>query len=293
MISVTKLTGGKGSVARLSSYLSSTLQTDRERPKSADNYYAQEAVEAEWFGKLSSSLRLDDRNIGTQFSEMLQGKFTNNLTGELTEMARRPSAPLGWDFTISAPKSVSIAALVCADDDVKKVHDYATARALEHLELWSATRVRHNGSASMRVVTESVSGALFKHETNRANEPDLHTHCVIFNFTPIDNRYGALETKEMYRQVSAADRVYKSHLTQGLRSIGYNANIRKKDKHWDVEIEGINKKIINHYSSRTQKIADYKSHRDSEIQRKKDSGLSLSASEQLSLIHISEPTRPY
>jgi conjugative relaxase-like TrwC/TraI family protein len=51
-----------------------------------------------------------------------------------------------YDLTFSAPKSVSVQALVGGDERLLATHDKAVREALEESESHAATRVRLNGA---------------------------------------------------------------------------------------------------------------------------------------------------
>ena len=103
-----------------------------------------------------------------------------------------------YDFTFSPPKSVSIAALLADDARIIKAHEQAVAAALGQLESFAATRVRKNGQCAART-TGNIVAAVFRHETSRALDPHLHSHCIVFNAThdPVENCWKALENHEM------------------------------------------------------------------------------------------------
>jgi len=60
-----------------------------------------------------------------------------------------------YDFTFSPPKSVSIAALVRDDTRIVTAHEQAVVAALNHLQIFAATRVRKNGQCTDRTTGTS------------------------------------------------------------------------------------------------------------------------------------------
>src|SRR5207247_6400864 len=79
-------------------------------------------------------------------------------------------------------------------------HARAVQVALEHFEAFAATRVRIGGARSERL-TGNFAAALFTHDTSRALDPHLHTHCIVFNatFDPVEGRWKALQNYELLR----------------------------------------------------------------------------------------------
>jgi conjugative relaxase-like TrwC/TraI family protein len=87
-----------------------------------------------------------------------------------------------YDFTLSPPKSVSIAALVGNDKRIIEAHDEAVTVAMREF----ANLRCHSGSQTESVshrVTGNVVGAVFRHDTSRDLDPHLHSHCILFNAT--------------------------------------------------------------------------------------------------------------
>ena len=62
-------------------------------------------------------------------------------------------------------------------------------------------------------------GAMFQHGTSRENDPQLHTHCTIFNAarTHADGKYRALHQHPVYAWMKAAGAVYRNALAWNLR----------------------------------------------------------------------------
>jgi conjugative relaxase-like TrwC/TraI family protein len=93
---------------------------------------------------------------------------------------------VGWDATFSAPKSVSLTALVGGDDRVREAHRESVRTALEHLEYYAAARIGGNHPPE---ATARFADAKFEHDAARPVDgyaaPQLHTHAVIFNMTEL------------------------------------------------------------------------------------------------------------
>ncbi len=124
--------------------------------------------------------------------------------------------------------------------------------ALAELERFAAVRLRRQNSTAYRR-TGNIVAALFQHETSRALDPHLHTHCVVFNAT-YDNaqsKWKALENYEMLGAQKYAENVYYHELAQSLREFGYTtANSRRGD----FEIDGIWPEICGRFSKRHREI---------------------------------------
>ena len=129
----------------------------------------------------------------------------------------------GWDATFSAPKSVSLTALVGGDDRVRDAHREAVNVALTELERYTQARIGGNHAAE---TTGEFIAAKFEHDTARPVDgyaaPQLHTHAVIFNVTERDNgQTRALQERGLFESQQFATAVYQSELTYRLRNLGY------------------------------------------------------------------------
>ena len=92
-----------------------------------------------------------------------------------------------YDFTLSPPKSVSVAALVGSDEHIIAAHSAAVRVAIAELEKYAATQV-HRGHQRQDCLTGNIVAALFQHDTSRALAPHLHTHCILFHATHDDEQ---------------------------------------------------------------------------------------------------------
>jgi conjugative relaxase-like TrwC/TraI family protein len=157
-----------------------------------------------------------------------------------------------YDFTFSPPKSVSLAALVRGDQRIVGAHNDAVKIALKELEQFAAARVRARKSNSDHR-TGNIVAALFQHDTSRALDPHLHTHCIIFNATH-DEREGcwkALQNYEMLGAQKYAENVYYHHLAQALHTYGYTIVNAARE---DFEIVEISRELCERFSKRHREI---------------------------------------
>ena len=117
----------------------------------------------------------------------------------------------GWDATFSAPKSVSLTALVGGDDRVREAHRESVRVALHELERYTQARI---GNIHAPETTGKFIAATFEHDTARPVDgyaaPQLHTHAVIFNVTERENgqtrafRSAASSSRSSMRRVCTA-----------------------------------------------------------------------------------------
>lgn len=157
-----------------------------------------------------------------------------------------------FDLTFSPPKSVSIAALVFGDTRIVDAHRAAVKRAMNELEGFAATRVRQAGSNADRA-TGNIIGALFEHETSRALDPHLHTHCIIFNAThdPAEGRWKALQNYRMLSAQKYVENVYYHELAGALRRCGYGV---ENSPRGDFELPAVSRELCGRFSKRHREI---------------------------------------
>jgi conjugative relaxase-like TrwC/TraI family protein len=156
------------------------------------DYYAEgEKVIGRWQGRGAEVLGLSGEVLIEDFEALRQGldPGTNeflrqrhsadrmNFAGEVESRGRHL-----YDFTISAPKSVSIMAIVGGDERLIEAHQKAVGDALQELENHAATRVRASGANTDRT-TGNLAIAVYHHDTSRELDPQIHTHAVAANLT--------------------------------------------------------------------------------------------------------------
>jgi conjugative relaxase-like TrwC/TraI family protein len=108
----------------------------------------------------------------------------------------------GFDFVFSAPKSVSLAAMLAAPAvrrEVVAAHQAAVHATLGLLER-EACGVRLGSGGKQRARGSGIVAALYVHRTSRARDPQLHTHCAIANLTEgLDGAWRALDSRLLLR----------------------------------------------------------------------------------------------
>jgi conjugative relaxase-like TrwC/TraI family protein len=161
----------------------------------------------------------------------------------------------GWDATFSAPKSVSLTALVGGDDRVREAHRAAVTTALEELERYTQARIGSNHPAES---TGKFIAAKFEHDTARPVDgyaaPQLHTHAVIFNVTErADGTTRAVQPQGLFDSQNFATAVYQSELTHRLARLGYEIEPGRSGA---PEIKGYSQEYLDASSPRSRQIKE-------------------------------------
>ena len=138
-------------------------------------------------------------------------------------------------MTFSAPKSVSVMAVVGGDERLVTAHETAVREALEEAEKYSATRVRVTGLNENRTAGNWVVAA-YTHDSSRQLDPQLHTHAVAANLTydGTEGRWKALQASGFYERRRYLTEVYRNALAREVRALGYEIENRH-DVHINTE----------------------------------------------------------
>ena len=236
-----------------------------ERHLQHRDYYAEgERVTGTWQGRGAELLGLSGEVESEEFEAVRQGR--NPQSGEFVRQ-RHSADRIGtdgnvrshgrnlYDFTISAPKSVSVMAKVGGDERLIEAHRKAVDETLKELELQAASRVRKEGANDDRA-TGNLVLAVYHHDTSRELDPQLHTHAVAANLTydGTEGDWKALQASDIYEQRAYLTEVYRNALAREVRSLGYEVEDRRDAKGKDLgfEIRGVSSELIEKYSQRSQ-----------------------------------------
>ncbi len=226
-----------------------------------DGYYAKDDPEhrdaSAWAGKGAEELGLKGPVDPDTFRAVLEGKVPDGSGTELGRRGRdgeRLHRP-GRDLTLSAPKSVSLAALVGGDARVVDAHDRAVARTLDWFERNVAeTRMKDPDTGRMvRTGGQKTVIATFRHDTSRNLDPALHTHAVIANMVQgEDGKWRSMANERLYESKMLLGALYRGELAQGLARLGYG--IEKTHADGRFEIAGVSREVVEAFSTRRAEI---------------------------------------
>ncbi|MFZ0662385.1 MAG: MobF family relaxase [Acidobacteriaceae bacterium] len=240
----------------------------KEFTAAEQNYWKQgDTIQGEWHGRLAETFGLSGAVGAEEFARLSEGRHPetgkqlvlHRAVHEYKNAEGKTVSPVehraGWDATFSAPKSISLTALVGGDDRVRDAHREAVNVALDELEKYTQARIGGNHPAE---TTGQFAAAKFEHDTARPVDgyaaPQLHTHAVIFNMTERDDsKMRALQPHSLFESQQFATAVYQSHLTYRLRSLGYEIEPGKSGA---PEIKGYTQEYLDASSPRRQQIEE-------------------------------------
>lgn len=228
----------------------------------SENYYIAGSKEgeqsSEYFGQAAKEAGLVGVVKDDDFSTLLDGQAPNGqLMGRIRNGERQHRN--GIDLTFSAPKSVSVAALVAGDADVARAHIDAVKTAMTFVESNVAQyRISKNGVMETHTGGKIIAG-LFHHDTSRALDPQLHTHVVIANMVQGDDgKFRALHNDKIHEQMMALGQFYRNALAINLERLGYETETDEKGL---VQIAGMNAEVLSRFSKRREEIKEALSER--------------------------------
>jgi conjugative relaxase-like TrwC/TraI family protein len=233
------------------------------------NYWSRSGViTGEWQGRMAGQFGLAGMVSAEDFAKLSQGQdpqTEEQLVRQRTSYEYKDADGktiktmehrAGWDATFSAPKSVSLTALVGGDERVREAHRESVRVALDQLERYTQARIGGNHPPE---TTGRFVAAKFEHDTARPVDgyvaPQLHTRAVIFNVTKRDNgQPRAIQPQSLFASQQFATAVYQSELTFKLRELGYEITTGRSGA---PEIKGYTQEYLDASSPRSQQIREY------------------------------------
>ncbi len=229
-----------------------------------EGYYAKDDrrhyLASFWHGGAARALGLPKHVSSRLFEKILTGHVpgTEIRLGRARdgEHQHRP----GLDLTLSAPKSVSLEALLFGDRRVVTAHDRAVRATLDWVES-NLLQTRGYDPATgrrPRVAADGLVAATFRHLTSRDQDPQLHTHCILANMTR--NRAGewrSMEPTEIRRSVKLIGAYYRQELASRLIGMGFAIETTMIGGVPGFEIAGYPRALLDEFSSRRREILSW------------------------------------
>ncbi|SQK25854.1 conjugal transfer nickase/helicase TraI [Escherichia coli] len=223
-----------------------------------DNYYVLGSMGERWAGQGAEQLGLQGSVDKDVFTRLLEGRLPDGADLSRMQDGRNRHRP-GYDLTFSAPKSVSMMAMLGGDKRLIEAHNQAVDFAVRQVEALASTRVMTDGQ-SETVLTGNLVMALFNHDTSRDQEPQLHTHAVVANVTQHNGEWKTLSSdkvgktgfiENVYANQIAFGRLYREKLKEQVEALGYETEVVGKHGMW--EMPGV---PVEAFSGRSQTIRE-------------------------------------
>ena len=135
---------------------------------------------------------------------------------------------------------------------IEQAHQSAVQAATAHLERTAAWG-RRGRAGCVREHTAGLLMAQFDHHTSRESDPQLHTHCFVFNLAPRrDGSWGAIVSRDLYKAQKDAGAVYRRELADELERLGWRLDRQKDDFH----VAAVPRDVERAFSKRRQAIEE-------------------------------------
>ncbi|MGQ6146139.1 conjugative transfer relaxase/helicase TraI [Serratia sp. IR-2025] len=207
-----------------------------------DNYYVLGSMDERWVGQGAEALGLSGKVDVKDFVAVLEGKLPDG--SDLTRMVggenkHRP----GYDLTFSAPKGISVLAMLGGDKRLIAAHNHAVEIAVGEVEKLASTRVMEGGVSETKL-TGNLVVALFNHDTSRDLDPQLHTHAVVANVTQHDGKWQTLSSdtvgktgfiESVYANQVAFGQIYRHVFRQDVEAMGYKTKTVGPHGMWEPD----------------------------------------------------------
>lgn len=191
------------------------------------NYYLDDHLQSEFVGKGAEDLGINDKPVDKDIqNNLMKGILPTGETKQRFSDKHRS----GYDFTFSAPKSVSVLSLITGDTRLIEAHKEAVKQTVGEIEKLASVRNKANGEYTI-TNTNNLVVALHTHDTSRELDPQLHTHALVFNLTKNEggdwqslssdkvNKTGFIES--VYINQIAFGSIYREILRDKVESMGF------------------------------------------------------------------------
>lgn len=236
----------------------SSIKGDAGYYSHEDNYYASGSLDSRWMGEGAEKLGLKGEVASADMDAVRQGKLPDG--SDLSRMVNGVNKHRsGYDLTFSAPKSVSVMALVGEDRRFIEAHNRAVAVVMQEVEKLVSARITEEGKTET-VLTGNMVAALYNHDTSRDLDPQLHTHALVFNATFADEKWRSLASdtrmktgfsENLYATKIALGNLYRSALREDVESMGFETVAAGKNGLWELKDVP-----VDVFSSRSQAIRE-------------------------------------
>lgn len=226
----------------------------------ADYYTEGQELVGSWGGKAAARLGLAEMVDKFSFERLCEN--LHPTTGKPLTVRTRSDRTVGYDFTFSVPKSVSLLYALSGDQGILEAFRDSVDETMREMEAEMKTRVRIGRQDTDRS-TGNMVWAEFIHTTSRPvdgmPDPQLHAHVFVFNttFDQDEKRWKAGQFRELKRDAPYFQAAFRVRLANRLQDIGFGV-ARKRD---DFEIAGMPADLLKRFSRRTaliEKLAEEK-----------------------------------
>lgn len=219
----------------------------------ADYYASGEKETGIWGGKAAARLGLSGEASKEDFLALCQNRKPD---GSKLTPRDKDNRKVGYDFTFSVPKSVSVAYAVTGDERIREAFEQSVEATMREIEQEMRTQTGQGKDKQLARTGEMV-WASFTHRTTRPladgiPDPHLHRHCFALNTTwnADAGRFQAGEFSPIKQAAPYYEAACDARLAMKIRELGYR--VERRGLSW--EIRGIENDTLQKFSRRTALI---------------------------------------
>lgn len=223
----------------------------------ADYFASKEQTIGEWHGRAATMLGLSGEVRKEDFSALCYNQKPGD--GEKLNPRHSDKRKVGYDFTFSVPKSVSIAFALSKDEAqreaIRSAFEQSVEETMQDIEQGMRTQ-KGQGKDKHYALTGNAVWASFTHRTSRpvagVPDPHLHRHCYVFNTTwnAEQERFQAGEFGILKQKAPYYEAAFQARVAMKVKALGYG--IDRRGYSW--ELSGIASPTLAKFSRRTAQI---------------------------------------
>jgi conjugative relaxase-like TrwC/TraI family protein len=195
----------------------------------SDYYIDGQEIAGLWGGKGAERMGLSGQVDAESYFALCDNRHP--ATGQQLTPRQKENRRVGYDWTFSAPKAVSVLYETSGDERILEAFQNSYRETLRDAESEMKTRVRSGGKNEDRV-TANMVWAEFVHFTARPVDsrpsPHLHAHAYVFNTTwdEVEKRWKASQQGDLKRDADYWEAVFHTRLAKRLNDLGI-ATVKK------------------------------------------------------------------
>jgi conjugative relaxase-like TrwC/TraI family protein len=243
----------------------------RDGLSKSDYYSGSEPISGTWKGECAKLLGLSGQVVDRKVFDLLCDNLHPTEQVQLTTRYRDDRKPF-YDFTFSAPKSVSILWSTTSDTKLRMEIETAMRAAVQQtMELGEKELTLSRDQRSGRTIYNQTGNILyteFLHDTTRPvggqPDPHLHIHVAVFNLTfddkiidpnkPQTKTFRSMEFHEYAKFRSYLEAIHHSKLANLLQQ---QIGLDLYNTHKSFEIKNFTREVIDNFSNRTLQVEQY------------------------------------
>jgi len=220
----------------------------------ADYFAAEEQSIGVWGGAIAERLGLSGVVQKEDFIALCHNQKPD---GSKLNPRHSDDRKVGYDFTFSVPKSVSVAYALTGDETIKQAFEESVEATMQEIERNMRTQ-SGQGKEKTHIPTGEMIWASFTHRTSRPvdgiPDPHLHRHCFALNTTWNESagRFQAGEFGSIKQTASYYETAFDARMAVKMRDLGYQ--VERRGLSW--EVHGIEDGILEKFSRRTALIEE-------------------------------------